>query len=83
MLCKNCSYNEDRILIYLKNNIAGMSFKSFLLQKWHYIVLSSTSSYPGSSSLKINEDSFSFTPELTVSLRDFREMPETVKRTWF
>lgn len=83
MLCKNCNYKKDRILIYLRNNITEMSFKSFLLQKWHYMVLGSTSSYPVSSSLRTSEDSFSSTPELTVSLRDFREMPETVNRTWF
>ena len=81
--CKNNNYEEGRILIYLTKNITEMYFKNFLLQTWHYMVLSSTSSYPGSSCLRTNEDSFSSTLESTVSLRDFRDMPETVRRTWF
>ena len=79
--CQNYNYEEGRIIIYLRNNITEMSFRNFLLQKWCYMVLSSTSSYPGSSCLRTNEDSFSSTPESTVSLRDFREMPETVRRS--
>lgn len=81
--CKNNNYEEDRILIYLTKNITELSFKNFLLQTWCYMVLSSTSSYPGSSCLRTNEDSFSSTPESTVSLRDFRDMPETLRRVWF
>lgn len=81
--CKNNNYEEDRILIYLTKNITELSFKNFLLQTWCYMVLSSTSSYPGSSCLRTNEESFSSTPESTVSLRDFRDMPETVRRVWF
>ena len=57
------------------------SLKSYLLQKWHYMVLSSTSSYAGSSCLRTNEGSFSSMLQLTASLGDCREMSEIVRRT--
>lgn len=80
-VCKNSRVRTKTKLSFIWETILWTFLQSVsCFKKWHDMMLRSTSSYPGSSRLRTNEDSFSSMLELTASPGDCREMPETIRR---